>query len=206
MSEGVGVFFILKKSKFSESDLILQALSGEGEKVSFFVKGALRSKKRFGGGVLEPTHLIEIVYQKARQDGGLNLLKEARLVEAFEGLRLDYDRLELALFALDCVSRVSLEGDQNSRVVFQLLGHLFRVLDAPPTPDSVLDLIVLRAQFMVKFLYQQGVLTPESWLEPFLKTSLHESSSLVSLKTSALERIQALEKVAAHYIHHADGV
>lgn len=86
MSEGVGVFFILKKSKFSESDLILQALSEEGEKVGFFVKGALRSKKRFGGGV-EPTHLIEVVYQKARQEGGLNLLKEARLIEAFEGLR-----------------------------------------------------------------------------------------------------------------------
>lgn len=89
-------------------------------------------------------------------------------------------------------------------MVFQLLGHLFRVLD--PSPGPGLDLIVLRAQFMVKFLYQQGVLTPDSWMEPFLRTSLHDSSSLVSLKEASLEQIQALEKVAAHYIHHAVGV
>lgn len=45
LSDGIGIFFILKKSKFSESDLILQALSDDGEKVAFFVKGALRSKR-----------------------------------------------------------------------------------------------------------------------------------------------------------------
>lgn len=155
--------------------------------------------------------MIEATYQKSKQEGGLNLLKEARLLDAFDGLRQDYDRLELALFALDCVSKVSLEGDQNSRVVFQLLGHLFRVLNPSRSQDvasekkseASFDLIVLKAQFMIKFLYQQGVLTPVAWMEPFLKTSLHDSQDLVQHRAVALGHMQTLEKVAAHYIHNA---
>ncbi len=205
MSDGIGVFFILKKTKFSESDLILQGLSDQGEKVTFFAKGALRSKKRFGGGLLEPTHLIEAQYVNAKQEGGMKTLKEAKLLESFDSLRLDYDRLSLALFALDCISRVSMEGDQDSTVIFQLLGHLFKSLNpSNEKSESPPDLTILRAQFVIKFLFQQGVLTPEAWMQPFLRTSLHQSNELLSLKADAISEIQSLERLVTHYIRTAD--
>jgi DNA repair protein RecO (recombination protein O) len=203
LKDQVGIFFILKKTKYSESDLILQVLSERGEKMAFFVKGALRSKKRFGGGILEPTHLIEAIYQNPKQEEGLRLLKEAKLIEGFEALRTDYDRLETALFAVDCVSRVSLEGDQESRIIFQLLGHLFRTLEADSLAPEI-DLNILRAQFGIKFLFQQGVLTPDPWMEPFLKTSLHDSKILTPLKTSRQAEFDSLVKRVHRYIHSAD--
>lgn len=46
---------------------------------------------------MEPTHLIEAIYQNPKQEEGLRLLKEAKLIEGFEALRTDYDRLETAL-------------------------------------------------------------------------------------------------------------
>lgn len=198
MSSFQGSFFILKKTKYSESDLIIQALSVTGEKVSFLARGGVKSKKRFGGGVLEPTHLVELHFQSPKKEGGLKILTEAKMIDAFEHLRKDYDRLDLALFALDCVGRVSLEGDQDSAVVFQLLGHLFQAM------DQGADLLVLRTQFIVKFLFQQGVLTPEPWMIPFLKTSIHESNKLIESKASHLEEMRALEKAAFNYIRSAD--
>lgn len=200
MDHPVGSFFILKKTKYSESDLIIQALSQNGERISFLARGALNSKKRFGGGVLEPTHLVECLYQEPKQEGGLRVLKEAKILESFDHLRSDYDFLELALFALDCVYRVSLEGDQQSQVVFQLLGHFFQCIQKDQ------DLQILKTQFIVKLLYQQGVLTPESWMIPYLKTSLHESFKLVDLKEKDLPALKNLEKSIYSYIRTADSV
>lgn len=198
MENSLGSFFVLKKTKYSESDLIIQALSHQGERVSFLARGALNSKKRFGGGVLEPTHLVECLYQNSKQENGLKVLKEAKILEAFEFLRKDYDLLELALFALDCVYRVSLEGDQQSQVVFQLLGHFFHCL------GQTCDIQILKTQFIIKLLYQQGVLTPEPWMIPYLKTSLHDSVRLVDLKEKDLSSLKNLERSIHSYIHTAD--
>ena len=198
MASHQGSFFILKKTKYSESDLIVQALSNSGEKVSFWARGALKSKKRFAGGLLEPTHLVELHYQDSKKVGGLRLLTEAQMIESFDHLRTDYDRLTLALFAVDCVGRVSLEGDQGSAVVFQLLGHLFQAI------NEGADLQILKTQFITKFLFQQGVLTPEGWMTPYLKTSIHESANLTALKVENLESMRSLEKAAFNYIRTDD--
>lgn len=198
MSQAEGQFFILKNIKYSESDLIIQALSNSGAKVSFYARGALKSKKRFAGGILEPTHLVELHYQPPKQEGGLRIINEAQLIEGFDHLRESYDFLELALFAVDSVSRVSFEGEPNSHVVFQLLGHLFKAIN----PGA--DLQVLKTQFIVKFLFQQGVLTPEPWMAPFLKTSIHESAQLAEHKVDHLEAMKSLEKVAFNYFRTAD--
>lgn len=162
--------------------------------MSFLARGALNSKKRFGGGVLEPTHLVEFYYEESRSEGGLCILREARLMDEFSHLRKSYESLELALFALDCVGRVSLEGDQNSRVIFQLLGHLFDSL------REAHDLEVLKLQFVVKFMFQQGVLRPTGWMVPFVKTSLYDSLQLSSSPMDWRQEASLLLKASEHYI------
>lgn len=82
--------FILKKTRYGEADLILQALTSRGARVSLFARAALKSRKRFGGGVLEPTHFIQAVYEEWQGRGGespLLPLREATLLKGFEGLR-----------------------------------------------------------------------------------------------------------------------
>lgn len=198
-----GEFIILKKTKYSEADLILQGISAEGQRFSFLAKGALRSKKRFSGGVLEPTHLVDFQYLVSSKSTGLHILEDARLIEGFSKIREDYDRLSLALFALDCVYRVSQEGDEQSPVLYQLLGHLLRALNEEGPSQ------ILKIQFLTKFLYQQGVLKPEVWMQPYLKTSLHQAPNLLISNVEDSSPIKdihekGLEVLAKRYITTAE--
>ena len=79
---------VLKQSKFSESDLIVKALNPKGTLLSFIAKGALKSKKRFVGGVLEPGNFIGVEYKKSsRGQATLHFLCHAYPLRRFEGLR-----------------------------------------------------------------------------------------------------------------------
>lgn len=191
-----GSFLILRKIKYGEADLILHALSAEGEKMSFLARGALKSKKRFGGGILEPTHHVRFIYSSSGQSE-IHTLKEAQLINGFENLRLDYDRLHFALMALDSVARVSLEGDQGSESLYNLLGHLLKSL------EKGADLLTLKVQFYLKFLRQQGVLESEEWMRPFMAVPLSENAQLAEFNEIAEEHIGYLEKVIKNYVETA---
>lgn len=189
-------FIILKKTRYGEADLIIQALSPHGEKMSFMARSALKSKKRFGGGVLEPLHFVQLTY-KLSADGRLNVLKEASVINDFAGLRTDYDRLEFALRALDAVGRVSQEGDSASEFLFNLLGHTLRAL------ENAKDFGALRLQFWLKLLLQQGVLTTEPWMSPFLKATIAQHGELAEQSQAEQRRLAGLEMMVEDYVKNA---
>ena len=191
-------FLILRKIKYGESDLIIQALSSRGEKKSFLARGAVKSKKRFGGGVLEPLHFCEFLFQKNRSSE-LYLLKEATLIEDFPGLRQDYDRLDFALRILECTSKVSQEGETDNARLFQLVGHALGYL------EKTQELSIFKIQFYLKLLFQQGVLSPENWMLPFLRTSLDQSYDLTD-KIITSDQIKNIEYQVQHYIDHAESI
>jgi DNA repair protein RecO (recombination protein O) len=163
--------FILRATKYSESDLILQALTKEGEKLSLIARGALKSKKRFSGGVLEPTHYVELSYQESTS-GGLATLSEAQLINGFEGLRKNYEKLELALFVMETLTHASQEGDAISEGLFNLTGNSLKIL------EKASDLGNFKLHFILKVLAQQGVLEVEEWMQPYLKTNIADHLNL----------------------------
>lgn len=191
-----GSFIILRKIKYGEADLILHALSSLGEKKSFLARGALKSKKRFGGGILEPTHHVKFTYSVSGKSD-MHTLKEAQLLQGFEGLRLDYDKLNFALLALDFVARVSLEGDSDSASLYNLLGHLLKSLEKKQ------DYSILKMQFYIKLMRQQGVLEMEPWMGPFLQFPLGEEGDLLKHKDLVHDKLGYFEKVVRHYIETA---
>ena len=193
--EQQGSFFILKKVKYLEADLILHALSSQGEKKSFIARGALKSKKRFGGGVLEPTHQAFLTY--SRGSGELHLLKEAQMIHDFSGIRRNYDTLEFALKVVECIEKVSQEGDDHSKVMYNLLGHTMKAIEKTENLD------VLKVQFYLKFFLQQGVLEPEPWMTPFLKISIQNHADLSGLILEAQKQLRFLERKAEEYIRRA---
>jgi DNA repair protein RecO (recombination protein O) len=166
---------ILRSTKYGEADLILQALTIGGEKLSLLARGALKSKKRFAGGVLEPTHFVEIGYKRALQENRLSTLEEAHLLNGFENLRKDYDKMEVAFFVLESLSKASQEGDSISEGLFNLGGHSLKAL------EKATKLRNFRLHFCLKMLYQQGVLEPESWMTPYLGTSMSEHEKIEDL-------------------------
>lgn len=190
-------FIILRKIKYSESDLIIHALSQQGERLSFIARGAAKSKKRFGGGILEPTHFVNFTYKNAKEEGGLNTLQEATLINDFAGLRTDYDLLELALHVVECVNKVSQAGDTSSDFLFNLLGHTLKALETAQDP------LVTKMHFYLKFMLQQGVIEAEPWMAPFLRTNMADTNSLVSQRPVVDDELRNVELMVKHYIENA---
>jgi len=165
--------FILKTIKYAEADLIILGLNQMGGSVRFIAKSALKSRKRFGGGVLEPTHYIEVTYRKknTESENRLNVIQSAHIVECFPRLRGDYERLELALHFLKLISQVSKE-DLEDQELFHMLGN---ALKAAEKSDN---LAYLRTQFELKLLLQQGVLPPHLPANSMLKHSLQQHEQI----------------------------
>jgi len=163
---------ILRATKYGEADLIVQVLTSEGEKLSLLARSALKSKKRFGGGVLEPTHYVQLQFRQNSSRERMSTLEDAQIIDAFPSLRLSYDRVEAALFVVQCLARASQEGDSLSVDLFNLGGHSLKSL------ESVQDLTSFKIHFCLKLLFQQGVLETESWMKTYLQTSMAHHSNL----------------------------
>lgn len=155
---------IVRKHKISEADLIIHGLTADGSRLHMIARGALRSKKRFGGGILEPTHYIEGVIRPARTPDGLSVLEDAKILENFSGLRTDYDRLDLSLRLVNAIDRSSPGGELPG--IFNLLGHALKALAAGEPTDRI------EIQFILKFLRLHGVLETEPWMSSYLAKPL----------------------------------
>jgi DNA repair protein RecO (recombination protein O) len=147
--------FVLKTVRYGEADLIVQALNPLGARLNLFARAALKSKKRFGGGVLEPTHYLQVLYRdKNSASGGpsLHTLQEASILDSFQNLRSDYSRLQTALHIVRLVADITREGDTESADLFNLLGNTLKAT------ETSAQLEYLFIHFQVKLLTQQGVL------------------------------------------------
>lgn len=166
---------ILSKVKYGEADLILKVISSDGQVYSAIAKSALKSKKRFGGGVLEPTHYINATIQKkdTSDTERLSVLQEANIIDDFRGLKSDYDKLSLAFHFVRTVSTVAREGDAHPEI-FNLLGHALKAA------ETTKQLSQLKLRFDLKLLHLQGVLPTEERFVPYLNKSIRDELDEVS--------------------------
>ena len=186
---------VLKSIKYGEADLVLNVLTPQGGKIGCLARGARKSKKRFSGGVLEPTHFIEIVMRPSSRPDGLATIEDAKIIESFDGIRSSYDRLEAALSLLEMADRIAQAGDAESRSLFDLLGNGLKVLQTTSSIERT------KVHFILKLLYSQGVLESETWMEIFLKTSLVDMEKIHAIITPqqqrwVLEQMQTYLKTA----------
>lgn len=192
--------FILRKTRYGDADLILNCLTSGGSRISLFARSALKSKKRFGGGVLEPTHYVQVVCEdksgSSSAESPLHTLKEASLLADFPGLRTDYARIEAALYFVRLICDVVREGDIESSDLFNLLGNSLRAAEASSRLDR------LKIHFEVKLLSNQGVLPVEKEEEILLHApiSAHEAVALSDEQWAAVAA-QA-RRVLKDYLHH----
>ncbi len=179
--------FILRKIKYGDSDLILSCLTSNGARISLIARGAVKSKKRFGGGMLEPTHYILALYEdksSKASENPLHTLKEASLLNAFDGLRTDYSRIELALHFLQMIGDVVREGEIDSEELFNLLGNALK------SAETSKNLELLKIHFEVKLLTHQGVLPLEADEHKFMTEPIanHETIQIEPRELGDLRR------------------
>ncbi|MBC6415824.1 MAG: DNA repair protein RecO [Bdellovibrionales bacterium] len=183
---------VLKNQIFSESDLIVKGLNQKGSQLSFIAKGALKSKKRFRGGVLEPSSYIELEFRFSKSS--LHYIQQAWFLDDFSKLRTNWQRLNLALYFLSIMEKISQEGEEDCRELFNLLGNSLKQTEISS------DLDKLKIYFQTKVLFLQGVLSEKILLPEILNNAIekHESLLLSSLKKTKL--LQNLTQSLNHYL------
>ena len=184
---------VLRNNQFGETDLIIKALNQKGALMSFIAKGAVKSRKRFAGGLLEPGCFIGLEYKKARASG-LHFLCQAWILERFSALRQSYDRLNMALHFLSLVGKISQEGVEDSPDVFNLLGNGLKAL------ESTQDLSALQFVFEFRLLLSQGVLPKELQGQKVLFNLTIAEHKNLSAQAFYTKFTPAVHKAVQHYV------
>lgn len=189
---------ILRAVKQGESNLIIHCLTKSGSRLNLMAKGALKSRRRFGGGVLEPLNYVELSYKPSKKGGDedpLHWLEEARILRDFNQLRSDYDRLELGFYLLQVVSRISRENSLDNNEVFDLLGNSLKALESTTEPG------LLKLLFEVKLLNQQGVLSQEVLAYPLLGYSIQNHHEIEVGETDMMIMKREVHQTLESYLH-----
>jgi DNA repair protein RecO (recombination protein O) len=116
---------LLRKTKLSETSLILTWFSDSAGKIKTVAKGARQPKSRFAG-VLDLFFHCEIQFVRSRKSE-LHMLREAALLHPHSGLRLDFDRVALASYFTELLE-LTTEPEHPAPELHDLLrrglGHL----------------------------------------------------------------------------------
>jgi|GEM_PF-2981736 len=142
----------MKKRNYGEGDLLVDVLGSQGEKLTLLAKNARQSRKRFSGGVLDPLQFTELsVLSRSR---GFDFVTEGKIIYPFQKLRLSYSKLSLAFYCTKIVNMVSMDGMDENKSLFDLLGNTLRRLEK--TNEESL----LRVRFQLKLLFYLGLYSP----------------------------------------------
>ena len=126
---------ILRRTRLTETSLIVTWLTPDHGRIKTVAKGALRPKSRLAG-VLDLFHLCEIQFQPSRT-GDLHSLREASLVNAFPGVRTEFPRISLGAYAVELIERCT-ESDYPVPEIFGLLERALGFLNANPASQRAL--------------------------------------------------------------------
>ncbi len=96
---------LLRKTRFSDTSLILTWFTLDHGKLKTLAKGALRPKSRFAG-MLDLFYECEINFARSAKSD-LHTLREATLSNSRESLRRDYTRVALAAYFVELIEQVT---------------------------------------------------------------------------------------------------
>ena len=141
--------------------------------MSFIARYALKSRRRFSGGVLDPGGYIQIEYNSLSRESELSRLNHASFINRFNKIRKDYDRLQLCLYMLKVIHKTSLSGAEGDPELFHLLGNSLLALEKSQSLPQ------LKILFEIRFLFLQGVLPPSLQNKNiFLETAVSHHENL----------------------------
>lgn len=136
---------ILRAVDFGESDRILHLLIPESGRLTAIAKGARRSVRRFSGALDLFNHLR--VQVDLRRPTTMARLDQARLIQAFDSLRVDPARFGLGCYLLEIFDRLAPDGGSpgDMKRLFDFALGALRAI-AVREPDARLrTLLELRA-------------------------------------------------------------
>lgn len=126
---------LLRKTRFSDTSLIVTWFTPDMGRIKTIAKGALRPKNRFAG-VLDLFFECEISIARSAKSE-LHTLREAELHNVREGLRRDYPRVALASYFVELIE-LATETGHPSPELYDLVRRAFDHLDQKPGTQRAL--------------------------------------------------------------------
>ena len=130
---------VLKGTKLGEADKILDILTSGRGLVRAIARGIRKPGSRFGAR-LEPATLVDIRLYEGRR---LDTISAAEIVEAYRGLRADYDAFAAAMVLCEAAASIAAEGERNP-ALFLLLRRGLRALDGGAEPTMLTSAFLLQ--------------------------------------------------------------
>jgi DNA repair protein RecO (recombination protein O) len=136
---------VLRVVDFGESDRIAHLLTPATSRLTVIAKGAKRSKRRFAG-TLDLFQLLDVRIER-RRPTSMARLEQARLVDAWTGLRTNPSRFALGCYLVELVDRLAPEGagGREARELFAVVVAALRVASARDPDLRLRTLLELRA-------------------------------------------------------------
>lgn len=125
---------VLRRTNFGEADRIVSILTPEG-KFGLVAKGVRRLQSKLAAGI-EPLSENELNVIEGK--GELLTLTSARLLEAWENLLHDYDRLQLAYGFMKHIDRLT--EPQTGGELYPLLRTALQTLNRPTSSAELVEL------------------------------------------------------------------
>lgn len=120
---------LLRKTRFSDTSLIVTWFTSLHGRVKTVVKGALRPKSKFAG-TLDLFFECEIAFVRSAKSE-IHTLREAVLREPREFMRTDFSRVALGSYFVELMEHAT-EAEQPAPELFDLLQRAFAHLDRTP--------------------------------------------------------------------------
>lgn len=216
---------VLSSLKYGDTGLIVKAFTeAEGLK-SYWVRGALPSKKgRRKAACFLPLMLIEVV-ARHKNKGTLEHLQEVRVISPYQTLHTQVVKNSLVLFLAEMLSN-SLRGQAQDQELFVYLEYALQWLDQHDTVPNFHLLFLLNLTRYLGFYPDtahahapyfdllEGRFCEVATLNPLVEGGLLESfTKLLGLSFDALETVHLsrghrqalLEKVVLYFELHIHG-
>lgn len=136
--------FVLRTQDYRDTSLLATFYGRDCGKIKAIVKGGRNARLQYGS-TLEPFSLNEILYYERRRTD-LHLVTAVELIERFEPLRRDLERLGRAAYFLELVDQLTEAGDPNPEV-FELLheGLKFLCENGPAFAARLFEIKLMQA-------------------------------------------------------------
>ena len=135
---------VLRSYPFGDSHRVVVLLSPNHGKIRTVAKGVRKTKSRFGGR-LEPFCHVDMVLYEGRN---LDTITQVTIIEAFNHLRADLDRVVAAGTMVEVADAVAQEGESAIRL-FLLLQRGLRALDEGSAHPDLVTGFLLKAADVV---------------------------------------------------------
>jgi DNA repair protein RecO (recombination protein O) len=139
---------VLRKTKFSDSSLIVQLYTKEKGKISALLKGARSSKSRIGSKIDLINHVEVIFYNKEHKE--LQLVTQVNLIDHYSHIKEDLDKIKYASAVCELILKLIPDHEVNEKL-FRGSVRILHLIDIP-NRDEILHF----AQYLLFFIKEIG--------------------------------------------------